>query len=588
MTLNCKPAVLLISAIALVACQHHRDHQAEQYKRPVVDEVSTTEVIQTEADDQFAGVLGNRLSGESRAEAIAVAPKASSQAQLRAMSYARPSVLPGSVGAVLPSGVVPPSGDQYETLYEGGYRDPLLSPLSTFGLDVDTASYSNMRRHIQSGQLPPADALRLEELLNYFDYPLPAVSGEHPVALHTSVGAAPWDSTKKLAMVQVKARDLDNGQARPNRFVFLVDTSGSMRGEDRLALLKKAFLALTERLGAEDRVAIVTYAGSAGVALPAVSGKDKTAIYRALQSLESGGSTAGAQGIVTAYQIARAQFDPNANNRVILATDGDFNVGPRRTGDLVELIEQHRDQGIYLTVLGFGHGNLGDGRMNRIAGHGDGNYYYIDSELEARRVLVDKLQRSLTTVAKDVKIQVEFNPRQVAAYRLLGYQTRRLAAEDFKDDRKDAGDLGAGQVVTALYEIQPGQAGEDATALRYQQGRRANTGRSDELMWVKLRYRSPHGGASREIASVLKESSAPASDNLEWASTVAELGLLLMESDYRGTASFGKVVQLAEALLEKGNGAEEGDNLRREFVGLARQAELLWQRRADNASPVRR
>lgn len=580
MTLTHKPAVLLISAIALVACQHHRDHQAEHYKRPVVDEVRTTEVIQTEADDQSASGSGKRLTGESRPQAIAVAPKASSPAQLRAMSYARPSVMPGSVGTVSPS------GDQYETLYEGGYRDPLLSPLSTFGLDVDTASYSNMRRHIQSGQLPPADALRLEELLNYFDYPLPTVSGEHPVALHTSLGAAPWDSTKKLAMVQVKARDLDDRQARPNRFVFLVDTSGSMRGEDRLPLLKKAFLALTERLDADDRVAIVTYAGSAGVALPAVSGKDKTAIYRALQSLESGGSTAGAQGILTAYQLARAQFDPNANNRVILATDGDFNVGPRRTGDLVELIEQHRDQGIYLTVLGFGHGNLGDGRMNRIAGHGDGNYYYIDSELEARRVLVDKLQRSLTTVAKDVKIQVEFNPRQVAAYRLLGYQTRRLAAEDFKDDRKDAGDLGAGQVVSALYEIQPGQAGEKATALRYQQGRRANTGRSDELMWVKLRYRSPAGGASREISSVLKEGDSQESDNLRWAATVAELGLLLKDSEFRGQASYSGVIRRAEALLENSRGGAEV-GLRREFVGLARQAELLWQRRADSALSVR-
>ncbi|QQD17633.1 VWA domain-containing protein [Spongiibacter nanhainus] len=581
MTLTHKPAVLLISAIALVACQHHQDHQAEHYKRPVVGEVRTTEVIQTEADDQSASGSGKRLTGELRPEAIAVAPKASSPAQLRAMSYARPSVMPGSVGAVSPS------GDQYETLYEGGYRDPLLSPLSTFGLDVDTASYSNMRRHIQSGQLPPADALRLEELLNYFDYPLPTVSGEHPVALHTSLGAAPWDSTKKLAMVQVKARDLDDRQARPNRFVFLVDTSGSMRGEDRLPLLKKAFLALTERLDADDRVAIVTYAGSAGVALPAVSGKDKTAIYRALQSLESGGSTAGAQGILTAYQLARAQFDPNANNRVILATDGDFNVGPRRTGDLVELIEQHRDQGIYLTVLGFGHGNLGDGRMNRIAGHGDGNYYYIDSELEARRVLVDKLQRSLTTVAKDVKIQVEFNPRQVAAYRLLGYQTRRLAAEDFKDDRKDAGDLGAGQVVTALYEIQPGQAGEVATALRYQQGRRANTGRSDELMWVKLRYRSPAGGTSREISSVLKEGDSQESDNLRWAATVAELGLLLKDSEFRGQASYSGVIRRAEALLENSRGGAE-DDLRREFVGLARQADLLWQRRADSALSVRR
>ena len=581
MTLTHKPAVLLISAIALVACQHHQDHQAEHYKRPVVGEVRTTEVIQTEADDQSASGSGKRLTGELRPEAIAVAPKASSPAQLRAMSYARPSVMPGSVGAVSPS------GDQYETLYEGGYRDPLLSPLSTFGLDVDTASYNNMRRHIQSGQLPPADALRLEELLNYFDYPLPTVSGEHPVALHTSLGAAPWDSTKKLAMVQVKARDLDDRQARPNRFVFLVDTSGSMRGEDRLPLLKKAFLALTERLDADDRVAIVTYAGSAGVALPAVSGKDKTAIYRALQSLESGGSTAGAQGILTAYQLARAQFDPNANNRVILATDGDFNVGPRRTGDLVELIEQHRDQGIYLTVLGFGHGNLGDGRMNRIAGHGDGNYYYIDSELEARRVLVDKLQRSLTTVAKDVKIQVEFNPRQVAAYRLLGYQTRRLAAEDFKDDRKDAGDLGAGQVVTALYEIQPGQAGEVATALRYQQGRRANTGRSDELMWVKLRYRSPAGGTSREISSVLKEGDSQESDNLRWAATVAELGLLLKDSEFRGQASYSGVIRRAEALLENSRGGAE-DDLRRGFVGLARQADLLWQRRADSALSVRR
>ena len=462
----------------------------------------------------------------------------------------------------------------YEAITEHRFHDPRVTPLSTFGLDVDTASYANVRRLLNAGRMPPVDAVRVEELINYFDYsPLP-VSGEHPIRLRSELTQAPWAPGHLLAMVQVAAEVPTQAERGPNRLVFLIDTSGSMQAADKLPMLQRAYRQLIEQLDANDSVAIVTYAGQAGLALPATSGEQKTTLLQAINQLRAGGSTAGAQGIELAYRIAREQFDPQANNRVILATDGDFNVGASSQGELVRLIEKHRDQGIFLTVLGLGTGNYQDGRMHRLADHGDGNYYYLDSDLEARRVLVDKLQGTLVTVAKDVKLQVEFNPEAVASYRLLGYESRALAAEDFTDDRKDAGDVGAGQRVTALYEIVP-KAGHGSTApsLRYQSRASRPTARhSGEWMLVKARYKQPTGGASQPLRHVVASQPRPmdnASDDLQWAATVAEFGLILRSSDHAGQASLTAVLQRAERL------AAGHQPLRREFVGLVRQASAL-------------
>ncbi|WP_348674859.1 VWA domain-containing protein [uncultured Abyssibacter sp.] len=470
---------------------------------------------------------------------------------------------------------VPFNREGYEAISENRFHDPRVTPLSTFGLDVDTASYTNLRRLLNAGRRPPVDAVRIEELVNYFDYSELPVDGRHPIRMRTELSHAPWADGHLLAMVQVAAQAPEALRDRPNRLVFLIDTSGSMQAADKLPMLQRAFRQLVEQLDEDDSVAIVTYAGQAGLALPATRGDRKSALYQAIGNLQAGGSTAGAQGIDLAYRIAREQFDEDANNRVILATDGDFNVGASSQGELVRLIEQRRDQGIYLTVLGFGTGNYQDGRMHRLADHGDGNYYYIDTDLEARRVLVEKLQGTLVTVAKDVKLQVEFNPRRVASYRLLGYETRALAAEDFKDDRKDAGDVGAGQRVTALYEIVPvGADTAEPDALRYQSREATRTGRrGDEWMLVKARYKQPEGGASTELRQTVS-ADAPAleraSDDLRWAASVAEFGLLLRQSEHAGQATLDAVLRRAEELARSSD-----DPARDEFVGLVRQAGLL-------------
>ncbi|MEN8820603.1 MAG: von Willebrand factor type A domain-containing protein, partial [Abyssibacter sp.] len=496
----------------------------------------------------------------------AVAPRGKLQQALR---MAAPAIAP-----------MPPrpstgfNREGYEAIAEHRFHDPRVTPLSTFGLDVDTASYANVRRLLNAGRTPPIDAVRIEELINYFDYsPLP-VDSRHPIRLRSELTQAPWAPGHLLAMVQVAAEAPRASERPANRLVFLIDTSGSMQAADKLPMLQRAYRQLIEQLGPQDSVAIVTYAGQAGLVQPATSGEQKTELLHAINRLRAGGATAGAQGIELAYRIAGEQFDPEANNRVILATDGDFNVGASSQGELVRLIEAHRDQGIFLTVLGFGTGNYQDGRMHRLADHGDGNYYYIDSDLEARRVLVDKLQGTLITVAKDVKLQVEFNPEAVARYRLLGYETRALAAEDFTDDRKDAGDVGAGQRVTALYEIVPKAGHHTAPSpLRYQsQETRQPSNHSGEWMLIKARYKQPAGGAStelRQIVTGIPRSLDAASTDLQWAATVAEFGLVLRRSEHAGTATLSTVLQRAERL------ERSTDPLRQEFIGLVRQASAL-------------
>ena len=479
---------------------------------------------------------------------------------------------------VAPSLVPPPvapgfNREGYDHIAENGFRDPRLSPLSTFGLDVDTTSYSNVRRFLSQGRLPPADAVRIEELVNYFDYSYPAPGQGEVLSVSTELSQAPWNPAHQLALIGVRAQAPTTRQ--PNRLVFLIDTSGSMNAADKLPLLKRSFQILVESLRPEDSVAIVTYAGSAGLVLPITSGVHKESIYAALNQLHAGGSTAGARGIELAYQVAQQQFLAEANNRVILATDGDFNVGQSSQGELVRLIEARRDQGVFLTVLGFGSGNYQDGRMQALADHGNGAHYYIDTDREADRIFRDKLSGTLYTVAKDVKLQIEWNPSRVARYRLIGYENRMLNPEDFVDDKKDAGELGAGHQVTALYELVPADGAESAPPLRYQ-SREAATRPAAELGLVKWRYKAPLASQSSERRVVIRDQArdiAQSSPNLRWAASVAELGLLLRASEHRGQASFDALIARAEPLT--GQGADAA--LRREFIGLSRQAKLASQ-----------
>ena len=470
----------------------------------------------------------------------------------------------------------------YKHQPENPFHRVAVTPRSTFSIDVDTASYANVRRMLEGDELPPEGAVRVEEFLNYFDYDYAPPAGDAPVAITTELARCPWNERHLLALVGVRAGDIEAAvRPRGRNLVFLVDVSGSMEDDDKLPLVKRSLHLLTDRLEGADRIAMVVYAGNSGLALPSTSGADKAAIHAAIDRLEAGGSTNGGEGIELAYRIARTQFVPEGVNRVILATDGDFNVGLTSEDQLVRLIERERESGVYLTVLGVGEGNFQDGNMEALADKGNGNYAYLDSMAEARKVLVREMDGTLVTVAKDVKIQVEFNPRQVAAYRLIGYENRRLDDEDFNDDAKDAGEMGAGHTVTALYEIVPAgvpMPGPAADRLKYQKLAPAGSGRrGGELMTIALRYKRPDGGRSRRLETVVAAAPQPMGPNLGFASAVAELGLLLNHSKYAGTASVEHAVERARSFL----GADlDGD--RAGFVALAERAGgLMRQARSE-------
>jgi Ca-activated chloride channel family protein len=463
---------------------------------------------------------------------------------------------------------------------EYGHKDenPFLAvsahPLSTFSIDVDRASYSNVRRFLLDGQAPPADAVRIEELVNYFPYDYAEPTGDDPVAIHTEVAPAPWRPQHRLLRIGLQARRIDTRGLPPSNLVFLIDVSGSMDEPNKLPLVKASLTMLVNTLRPADRVAIVVYAGSAGLVLPSTSGDDKAKILEAIDRLEAGGSTAGGAGIKRAYDEAVANFIRGGNNRVILATDGDFNVGVSSDGELIRLIEDRRTTGVFLTVLGFGMGNLKDSKMEQLADHGNGNYAYIDNLLEAKKTLVHELGGTLFTVAKDVKVQVEFNPAQVRAYRLIGYENRLLADEDFTDDTKDAGEMGAGHSVTALYEIVPVGVETDVTirvpdSLRYQTVRGPRGG-GTELGFVKVRYKQPDGDRSRLLTHPVSGESGTPSPEFRFQTAVAEFGLLLKGSAYRGSASYEAVIATSRASL----GADP-EGYRAEFVRLAQAAQAL-------------
>ena len=459
--------------------------------------------------------------------------------------------------------------EAYEGIEEADWKSALDDALSTFSVDVDTASYSNVRRFLDRGQRPPASAVRIEELINYFSYDYPQPEGEHPFSTTVEVADCPWDGDNLLVQVGVQGERMELAELPRMNLVFLLDVSGSMFSPDKLPLVQRSMDLLVDELGPADRVSIVTYASGSGVALQPTAGDDKAALRRGIYGLRSGGSTAGAQGIMTAYELARESFDADGINRVILATDGDFNVGVTDNGSLVDLIEQQRESGVFLTVLGYGTGNLKDHRMELLADKGYGQYAYIDSVAEAKRVLVDEAAGTLHTIAKDVKIQVEFNPAEVASYRLLGYENRALAARDFDDDKKDAGEIGAGHSVTALYEVVPAGSEErhsGTPALRYQQDKELSSAASSgELMTLKLRYKQPDGDTSRLISQQVFDEGqglSDASDDFRFAAAVAAFGMQLRGSDHIAGYGIDKARALAASAVD-GEGADKRAELLR-------------------------
>jgi Ca-activated chloride channel family protein len=481
-----------------------------------------------------------------------------------------------------PSESRPPfNTEDYSKVDENEFKDALTNPLSTFSIDVDAASYSNVRRFIQNGQLPPHDAVRIEELINYFKYDYPQPSGRHPFSVNTEVARCPWNSSNTLLLVGLQGKTIDLEKLPTSNLVFLIDVSGSMDEPNKLPLVKAAFRVLVRQLRPQDKVAIVVYAGNAGMVLPSTSGSEKETILNAIESLEAGGSTAGGEGIKLAYDIARQNFFKGGNNRVILATDGDFNVGVSSEGELLRLIEEERRDNIFLSVLGFGTGNYKDAKMEKLADHGNGNFSYIDGIQEARKVLGEQMAGTLYTIAKDVKIQVEFNPAAVKSYRLIGYEDRLLNKEDFKDDKKDAGELGAGHTVTALYELvlnSPASDMHTAESLKYQTTHiKPESFRTDELLTVQLRYKLPADTVSVLMTTPVKkeiERIDDASRNIRFASAVAMFGMILRESKYQADASYDLVLKYG-----KESRGTDADGYKAEFVKLVESCQLLGGRK---------
>ena len=467
--------------------------------------------------------------------------------------------------------------EEYDRIQENGFKSVADTPLSTFSIDVDPASYSNMRRFINRGELPPADAIRTEELVNYFSYDYPKPTGNEPVKITVEAGTCTWNTAHRLVRIGLKAKEIPTEQLPASNLVFLIDVSGSMWGANRLDLVKSSLKLLVNNLRNKDKVAIVTYAGSAGVKLEATSGGDKQKIREAIDELTAGGSTAGGAGIHLAYQIAKKNFISDGNNRIILCSDGDFNVGVSSAEGLEQLIEKERKSGVHLTVLGYGMGNYKDKKIQVLAEKGNGNHAYIDNLQEANRVLVGEFGATLHTVAKDVKLQVEFNPSQVQAYRLIGYESRLLKDEDFNNDAKDAGDMGAGHTVTAFYEVIPAGVKNEYVGkvddLKYQKKEKMTlkpTG-SDELLTVKLRYKAPDKDVSRKMELPFVDNKGDSvSSDFRFASAVAMFGQLLRDSDFKGTADYDKVIKLAKQGL---NNDERG--YRREFIRLVEAAKGL-------------
>ena len=489
----------------------------------------------------------------------------------------------GQNEVLAPGRVAVPDGDArrpqahntetYDRIYENPFLEATKKPLSTFSIDVDTASYSNVRRFLNDGLLPPKGAVRIEEIVNYFSYDYPPPEGRAPFSVNTELSRAPWNADHQLLLVGIAGRRIEPAAMPPRNLVFLLDVSGSMGDENKLPLVKRALGLLIRQMRASDRLAIVVYAGAEGLALPSTTGLEQARILSALSRLESGGSTNGGAGIQLAYRTARAHFIKGGINRVILCTDGDFNVGVTNQSNLIRMIEAERESGVFLTLLGFGMGNYKDSTLEKLADKGNGNYAYIDTFAEARKVLLHQAASTLFTIAKDVKLQLEFNPKYVKAYRLIGYENRVLGDQDFNDDRKDAGEIGAGHTVTALYEIVPTGArtripGTDP--LRYQKGKLTEAAAAGELLWLKIRYKEPDGKKSELLSFAVKNrtvDSERTSGNFRFAAAAAAFGMVLRGSEHRGNAD----LKMVRALAESGRGADQY-GYRSEFIRLVELA----------------
>ncbi|MGK7393949.1 MAG: YfbK domain-containing protein [Candidatus Cyclobacteriaceae bacterium M3_2C_046] len=471
--------------------------------------------------------------------------------------------------------------EEYASIHENIFLDPANNPLSTFSIDVDAASYSNIRRFIDQGQMPYKDVVKIEEMINYFNYDYNEPSGDHPFALYQEVSSCPWNNQHKLVHIGIQAQKIPSDKLPPSNLVFLIDVSGSMSAPQKLPLLKSALKMLVNQLRPQDKVALVVYAGTSGQVLPATSGQNKMEIMQAIDRLEAGGSTAGGAGLQLAYQIALDNFMKKGNNRVILASDGDFNVGVSSNSEMKRLIEQKRGTGIHLTVLGFGMGNYKDSKMETLAQYGNGKYAYIDRISEAKKVLINEFGGTLFTIARDVKIQLEFNPAIVQGYRLIGYENRLLRNEDFNNDKKDAGDIGAGHSVTALYEIIPSQAkGPDlrkVDPLKYQKNRLTDNARhSQELMTLKIRYKAPGSAESELITTTVKDSFTEISattDTFRFSAAVAAFGMFLRDSEFLGEINLEDIYDLARNA--KG---QDKEGYRLEFINMISSCQLMAQK----------
>lgn len=467
--------------------------------------------------------------------------------------------------------------EEYDHISENEFKDARQNPLSTFSIDVDKASYANIRRFINSSQVPPIDAVRIEEMINYFDYDYPQPTGKHPFSIVTEISSCPWNRENRLIHIGLQGKSLDYEHMKPSNLVFLIDSSGSMQDSNKLPLLKQSLKLLLHELSSKDRVSIVAYAGSAGLILPPTPATRKDRIIAAMDSLQAGGSTAGGAGIELAYRVAQKSLIEGGNNRVILCTDGDFNVGVSSTGELVRLMDEKRKRDIYLTICGFGMGNYKDGRMEQIAKAGNGNYFYIDGIREARKVFVRDMRANMFTIAKDVKIQIEFNPARVKAYRLVGYENRVMANEDFNNDLKDAGELGAGHTVTALYEIIPAGSAREVNrtdGLKYQQTViKNNAATNNELMTVKFRYKPPRSERSNLIVMPVYDVSKALSEtsvNFRFSAAVACFGMILRDSKFKNGLKVQDVLALA-----RGAKSADTEGYRSEFIRLVETYSLL-------------
>lgn len=473
--------------------------------------------------------------------------------------------------------------ESYDYITDNPFLKAKDNPLSTFSIDVDAASYSNIRRFVNDGQLPPAGAVRIEEMVNYFTYQYPQPVNDAPFSVNTELAACPWNQQHKLLLIGLQGKKIPAESLPPANLVFLVDVSGSMDEPNKLPLVQSSLKLLTDQLRPQDKVALVVYAGNAGVVLPSTSGESTITIKQAIDQLQAGGSTAGGKGIQLAYKIARKNFIKNGNNRVILCTDGDFNVGMSSDDELESLIEKERESGVFLTVLGYGMGNYKDSKMQKLADKGNGNHAYIDGISEARKVLVNEFGGTLFVIAKDVKLQIEFNPQKVQSYRLIGYENRLLAKEDFNNDTKDAGELGSGHTVTALYEVVPAGVTDPSTdnvdPLRYQNPSKTVkvSAFRDELVNIKLRYKNPGEDVSNLLQYPLMEKTVEinsTSANFRFASAVAAFGMLLRDSKYKGTADFKLVSSLAGKALDN-----DKEGYRKEFLQLVEKASTLSKKK---------